>query len=149
MKELLLRFLRKGQRDTPGHSPPREEQLSKINPKDDFKLRVSRLRQEATARHMQGGDTDLEQTKMELVAMVMTINREDHDVSRGKISRAIGLSQEDYDLAEAAILEPDKLFAILPSWLTLFGYDEENFMEDLDAKAHIAMEHRRNISSSE
>ncbi len=91
----------------------------------------------------------MEQTMMELVAMAMTMKREDHALQREEIAVAIGLSSQDYLLAEAAILEPEKLFDALPSWFVLFGYDEGNFMADLEAKAHLAIAHRRNMSPDE
>jgi hypothetical protein len=155
MKELLSRFLLRKLRDTSERSRPPSnqtllaDQLDELNPRDAFRLRVSNLRDEAKARHMQGGDAEMEQTMMELVAMAMTMKREDHALQREEIAVAIGLSSQDYLLAEAAILEPEKLFDALPSWFVLFGYDEGNFMADLEAKAHLAIAHRRNMSPDE
>lgn len=75
--------------------------------------------------------------------MVMTMQREDHDLQHGVIASIIGLSEYDYMLAEAGILEPEKLVACLAARLDYFGYDQIAFTKDLEEKAELLIEHRR------
>jgi hypothetical protein len=150
MKELLRRlFWKKPDDSLESSATQRSQSLSnpfstEINPKSDFQIRIDGLRNDAYVRHQKGGDAQLRQTMMELVAIAMAMKREDYELKRIYIADRIGLSKQDYDLAEAGILEPDRLFKALPSWLELFSYNEVNFMEDLVAKSKLAILYRKN-----
>src|SRR3989304_6041450 len=104
-------------------------------PTEDTKTRIARLKQEAQFRRDQGGDAELEQTQIELVAMAMTIVREDEELTMQQVADLLNVTKLDYNLAEGAILEPEKFFELLPEWLELYGYDQQKFMEDLDARS--------------
>ncbi|MBK8033817.1 MAG: hypothetical protein IPK17_30825 [Chloroflexi bacterium] len=113
------------------------------NPEKDFWLRYTRLKIEAERKKKDGGDAQLEQETKELIAGTMGYIRINMKVRKSDIPRVLGVAREDYELAEAGVLEDEKFSVLLDKWLDVLGYEKNDFLARAEQGARTIIQHKK------